>query len=137
MAQEELNELEPKTTEIEKQLLQYLLPVDADDNRNALLEVRAGTGGTEAALFARDMFSMYEKYAAKKGWRFQPMDISYSEGDGYKEASALISGNGVFGTLKYESGAHRVQRIPSTESSGRVHTSAMTVALMPEAEDVS
>ena len=112
------------------------LPKDKDDNRNVILELRAGTGGDEAGLFAADLFAMYEKLSIKHKWKFEVMDISETNVGGYKEAQANIIGNGVFGRLKFESGVHRVQRIPTTETSGRIHTSAATVAVLPEAEDL-
>ncbi len=136
LAQEELISLEEKLPDIEKNLLLALIPKDADDDKNVIIEVRAGTGGDEAALFAADLFRMYQRYSEKKGWRFEIMDISEIGIGGYKEASANITGNGVFARLKYESGVHRVQRVPTTESSGRIHTSAATVAVLPEAEEV-
>ena len=113
-----------------------LLPKDKDDARNAILEVRAGTGGDEAALFASNLFSMYQRFAAKHGWNFEVMEVSETGIGGYKEATATISGNDVFARLKFESGVHRVQRVPETEAGGRIHTSAATVAVLPEAEDV-
>ncbi len=113
-----------------------LLPKDEADDRNAILEVRAGTGGDEAALFAEELFHMYQRYAAGRGWRFEPISVSETGIGGYKEASAAISGPGVFARLKFESGPHRVQRVPVTESGGRIHTSAATVAVLPEAEEV-
>ena len=113
-----------------------LLPRDEADERNAILEIRAGTGGDEAALFAADLFRMYQRYAESKGWNFEVMSVSETGIGGYKEASASISGRGVFARLKFESGVHRVQRVPETESSGRIHTSAATVAVLPEAEEV-
>ena len=113
-----------------------LLPRDKDDARNAILEVRAGTGGDEAALFAADLFSMYQRFAARLGWRFEVMEISETGIGGYKEATATIAGSDVFARLKFESGVHRVQRVPETEAGGRIHTSAATVAVLPEAEDV-
>ena len=112
------------------------LPKDADDERNAILEVRAGTGGDEAALFAAELFRMYQRYAALRGWRFEILDLSETGLGGFKEATALISGRDVFARLKFESGVHRVQRVPETEAAGRIHTSAATVAVLPEAEDV-
>ncbi len=120
----------------EKEIKILLLPKDADDEKNAILEVRAGTGGDEAALFAADLFEMYQRYAETQGWKFEFMDASENELGGYKEATASISGKGVFAKLKFESGAHRVQRVPVTESQGRVHTSAATVAVLPEIEEV-
>ncbi|MBN9564672.1 MAG: peptide chain release factor 1 [Alphaproteobacteria bacterium] len=113
-----------------------LLPKDEVDERNAILEVRAGTGGDEAALFASDLFRMYQRYAEVKGWRFEMMDVSDTGMGGLKEATATITGKGVFARLKFESGVHRVQRVPETEASGRIHTSAATVAVLPEAEEV-
>src|SRR5581483_7242378 len=107
-----------------------------DDERNAILEVRAGTGGEEAALFAAELFRMYQRYAALRGWRFEVLDISETGIGGFKEAAASISGRDVFARLKFESGVHRVQRVPETEASGRIHTSAATVAVLPEAEEV-
>ena len=121
----------------EKERLQLLLlPKDKDDSRNAILEVRAGTGGDEAALFGANLFSMYQRFAAKNGWRFEVMEVSETGIGGYKEATATISGTDVFARLKFESGVHRVQRVPETEAAGRIHTSAATVAVLPEAEEV-
>ena len=121
----------------EKERLQLLLlPKDKDDSRNAILEVRAGTGGDEAALFGANLFSMYQRFAAKNGWRFEVMEVSETGIGGYKEATATISGTDVFARLKFESGVHRVQRVPETEAGGRIHTSAATVAVLPEAEEV-
>jgi len=136
MAKAELIQLEKQFPEIEKTLKLALLPRDIADEKNAILEVRAGTGGDEAALFASDLFTMYQRYAESQGWRFEILEISDTGIGGYKEASAIIKGNRVFSKLKFESGVHRVQRIPSTESSGRIHTSAATVAVLPEAEEV-
>lgn len=113
-----------------------LLPKDADDSRNVILEIRAGTGGEEAALFVANLYRMYQKYAEKRHWKFEPINISNTGIGGYKEASALINGTEVFSRLKFESGVHRVQRVPETESSGRLHTSAATVAILPEVEEV-
>ena len=113
-----------------------LLPKDADDKKSAILEVRAGTGGQEAALFAGDLFRMYERFAANCGWKVEVMSLSEGEAGGYKEVVAAVRGEGVFAKLKYESGVHRVQRVPATESGGRIHTSAATVAVLPEAEEV-
>jgi peptide chain release factor 1 len=120
----------------ERQLKLSLIPKDKADSKNAIIEIRAGTGGDEAALFAGVLFSMYQRYAARKGWKFEILSSSDSEVGGFKEVSILTSGSSVFSRLKFESGAHRVQRIPETESSGRVHTSAATVAILPEAEEV-
>ena len=125
---------EISTLEIDIQFA--LLPKDKDDTRNVIIEVRAGTGGDEAGLFASDLFSMYEKLSIKHKWKFEVMDVSETNVGGYKEAQANILGNGVFGRLKFESGVHRVQRVPTTETSGRIHTSAATVAVLPEAEDL-
>ena len=136
LADEEMRELLGRLPKEESELQIMLIPKDADDGRNALLEVRAGTGGEEAALFAADLFRMYEKYASSQRWKFEIMDLNETGIGGFKEAIATISGKGVFGRLKYESGVHRVQRVPTTEAGGRVHTSAATVAILPEAEDV-
>ena len=136
MAQAECDELTQQLAQEEHHLKLLLLPKDNDDSRNAILEVRAGTGGEEAALFASDLFGMYQRFAAKYGWRFEVMDISETGIGGYKEATANISGQDVFARLKFESGVHRVQRVPETETGGRIHTSAATVAVLPEAQDV-
>ena len=136
MAQAETEELSQKLAEEEQALKLLLLPKDTDDARNAILEVRAGTGGEEAALFASDLFGMYQRFAAKYGWRFEVMEVSETGIGGYKEATANISGQDVFARLKFESGVHRVQRVPETETGGRIHTSAATVAVLPEAQDV-
>ena len=136
MAQAETEELAAQLPEAEHQLKLLLLPKDTDDARNAILEVRAGTGGDEAALFASDLFGMYQRFAAKYGWRFDVMEVSETGIGGYKEATANISGQDVFARLKFESGVHRVQRVPETETGGRIHTSAATVAVLPEAQDV-
>lgn len=136
MASAELIALEDKFPQIERSVKVSLLPKDAADEKNAIIEVRAGTGGEEAALFAANLFGMYQRYAESHGWRFEIMALAETGIGGYKEASALITGNGVFARLKFESGVHRVQRIPDTESSGRIHTSAATVAVLPEAEEV-
>ena len=136
MAEEEIETLEAGLENAEHALKIMLLPKDKDDARNAILEVRAGTGGDEAALFAADLFAMYQRFAANQGWRFEVLEISETGIGGYKEASATITGNSVFARLKFESGVHRVQRVPETEAGGRIHTSAATVAVLPEAEDV-
>ncbi len=136
MAEEELRALEADLPNIERSVKLSLLPKDKADEKNAILEVRAGTGGDEAALFAGQLFRMYQKYAEKNRWKFEILSISETGIGGYKEASAVISGNSVFLRLKFESGVHRVQRVPETESSGRIHTSAATVAVLPEAEEV-
>ena len=136
MVEEELHELKQQLPKIEHQIKIALLPKDEADEKNAILEVRAGTGGGEAALFAADLFRMYHRYAETKGWKFEILSLSETGIGGYKDASATITGKGVFARLKYESGVHRVQRVPETETSGRVHTSAATVAVLPEAEEV-
>ncbi|MBL8667334.1 MAG: peptide chain release factor 1 [Rhodospirillales bacterium] len=136
LAREEMVALKRRLPELQEQLQLFLLPKDAADEKNAILEVRAGTGGEEAALFAADLFRMYQRYAELRGWRFEVMSISETGIGGYKEATAGITGTGVFARLKFESGVHRVQRVPETEASGRIHTSAATVAVLPEAEDV-
>ncbi len=136
LAEEEFRALKERIPELERELQLMLLTKDEADRRNAILEVRAGTGGDEAALFAADLFAMYQRYAAMKGWRFETMDLHETGIGGFKEASANIMGTGVFARLKYESGVHRVQRVPATEAQGRIHTSAATVAVLPEAEDV-
>jgi peptide chain release factor 1 len=136
LAKMELPELEEKKSSLEKELTKLLIPKDPQDDKNAVLEIRAGTGGDEASLFAGDLLGMYLRYAAKKGWK--TAIISESEGTvgGYKEVVVEVTGEDVYGTLKFESGVHRVQRVPDTETQGRVHTSAATVAVMPEAEEV-
>jgi len=136
LAEDELLELRERLPRLERQVTLALLPKDADDARNAILEVRAGTGGEEAALFAAALFRMYQRYAALRGWRCEILDLSETGLGGFKEASALISGRDVFARLKFESGVHRVQRVPETEANGRIHTSAATVAVLPEAEEV-
>ncbi|HYN37807.1 MAG TPA: PCRF domain-containing protein, partial [Rhodospirillales bacterium] len=136
LARDELQGLKRRLPELQEQLQLFLLPKDAADEKNAIIEVRAGTGGEEAALFAADLFRMYQRYAELRGWRFEVMSISDTGLGGYKEATAGIAGHGVFARLKFESGVHRVQRVPETEASGRIHTSAATVAVLPEAEDV-
>ena len=135
-AREELAALDEKLPEIERALALKLAPRDADENASAILEVRAGTGGDEAALFAGDLFRMYQRYAAQHGWKVEVESASEGEAGGYKEIIASIEGDGVFGRLKFESGVHRVQRVPDTEAQGRIHTSAATVAVLPEPEDV-
>ena len=136
MAEEELSALKPRLADLEARLKILMLPKDAADERSAILEVRAGTGGDEAALFAADLFRMYQRYAEKRGWKVEIISISENDLGGYKEIVASITGAGVFARLKFESGVHRVQRVPATEASGRIHTSAATVAVLPEAEDV-
>jgi peptide chain release factor 1 len=136
MAAEELVDNQRQLEAAERGLALKLLPRDAADDRAAMLEIRAGTGGDEAALFAGDLLRMYQRYAETKGWRFELISTSQSEVGGYKEVIASVSGQGVFARLKFESGVHRVQRVPVTESGGRIHTSAATVAVLPEAEEV-
>jgi len=135
-AKREIEALRAKIPALEKQVQRMLLPKDAADERNAILEIRAGAGGDEAALFAAVLFDMYRKYAAIRGWRFEVMEVSQNDLGGLREGSAEISGKGVFARLKFESGVHRVQRVPQTEASGRVHTSTATVAVLPEMEEV-
>ncbi|HJZ43918.1 MAG TPA: peptide chain release factor 1 [Hyphomicrobiaceae bacterium] len=136
LARDELAALAPRIEELEQELRLQLLPKDAADDRSVILEVRAGTGGDEAALFAADLFRMYSRYADLHRWKTEIISLSESDLGGYKEIVASISGKGAFARLKYESGVHRVQRIPATETGGRIHTSAATVAVLPEAEDI-
>jgi peptide chain release factor 1 len=136
MAEQEYRELRARLPELEGKLKLMLIPKDEADERNAILEVRAGTGGDEAALFAADLFRMYQRYAEHHRWKFEIMQYSDTGIGGVKEAQAMITGRNVFARLKFESGVHRVQRVPQTESSGRIHTSAATVAVLPEAEEV-
>ncbi len=136
LARDELVALRPRLAELEHRLRIELLPKDAADERSAILEVRAGTGGDEAALFAADLYRMYQRYADTKGWKTEIISTSENDLGGYKEIVASITGSGVFAKLKFESGVHRVQRVPATETQGRIHTSAATVAVLPEAEDV-
>jgi peptide chain release factor 1 len=136
MAEEEFAQLKEKVPELEEKLQVMLLPKDLADDKNAILEIRAGTGGDEAGLFAANLFRMYQRYAENRKWKFELLSLNETGIGGYKEAIASISGPGVFARLKFESGVHRVQRVPDTESSGRIHTSAATVAVMPEAEEV-
>ena len=136
LAEDELQTLQERLPALEEQVKLALMPKDVDDARNAILEVRAGTGGEEAALFAAELFRMYQRYAALRGWRLEILDLSETGLGGFKEASALISGRDVFARLKFESGVHRVQRVPETEAGGRIHTSAATVAVLPEAQEV-
>ncbi len=136
MAQAEIAELEAQRAALQEELKVMLLPRDPNDQRNVIIEVRAGTGGDEAALFAGDLFRMYCRYADRQGWKVELLSTAEAEVGGYKEVIALISGKGVYSRLKYESGTHRVQRVPETEAQGRIHTSACTVAVLPEAEDV-
>ena len=135
MAREELRELEEKQPQLEDKIKMLLIPPDPLEEKNIIMEIRAGTGGDESSLFCADLFRMYTRYADMKGWKYEIMDASESEVGGYKEISFSISGKYVYGSLRYESGVHRVQRVPETETQGRVHTSAVTVAVLPEAED--
>ena len=136
LAEKDLNELIKKHEKYENDLKVYLLPKDEDDNKNAIVEIRAGTGGLEASLFCADLFKMYEKVCSKKKWKLEIINISKSEAGGFKEVIFSVNGDDIYSYLKYESGVHRVQRIPETETQGRVHTSAATVAVLPEAEEV-
>ena len=136
LANSELSELVLKKDKIQRKLIMYLIPKDEADKKNAIIEIRAGTGGLEASLFASDLFKMYEKICNKKKWSIEIISISKSDAGGLKEAIALIKGSNIYSTLKYESGVHRVQRVPDTETQGRVHTSAATVAVLPEAEEI-
>lgn len=136
LAEEELPAIREKISELEHAVQIELLPKDAADEKSAILEIRAGTGGSEAALFAGDLFRMYERYASLHGWKVELVSASEGEVGGYKEIIAEVTGKGVFSKLKFESGVHRVQRVPETEASGRIHTSAATVAVLPQAEDI-
>ena len=136
LAQKDLNDLIDKKDKYENDLKVFLLPKDEDDNKNAIVEIRAGTGGLEASLFCADLFKMYEKVCSKKKWKLEIINISKSEAGGFKEVIFSVNGDYIYSYLKYESGVHRVQRIPETETQGRVHTSAATVAVLPEAEEV-
>ena len=136
LAQKDLSELIARREKYENDLKIFLLPKDEDDNKNAIVEIRAGTGGLEASLFCSDLFKMYEKVCSKKKWQLEIINISKSEAGGFKEVIFSVNGNDIYSYLKYESGVHRVQRIPETETQGRVHTSAATVAVLPEAEEV-
>ncbi len=136
LAKEELDELEKDIEAIEKHLMLLSLPTDPNDLKNVILEIRAGTGGEEASLFAADLFRMYQRFSDRQGWRMEPLSSTASSTGGFKEIICLIEGNAVYSRLKYESGVHRVQRVPATESQGRIHTSACTVAILPEADDI-
>jgi len=136
LAEDELPAIKDRIEALQKDMQVLLLPKDAADERSAILEIRAGTGGDEAALFAGDLYRMYERYAAARGWKVELVSASDGDAGGYKEVIATISGRGVFAHLKFESGVHRVQRVPATEAQGRIHTSAATVAVLPEAEEV-
>ena len=135
MAREELAELEPQAEKLEEDIKLLLIPRDPQDEKNAIVEIRGGTGGDEAAIFAGDLFRMYIKYIEKRGWRYEINNMSEGSSGGYKEVVIKVAGEGVYGVLKYESGVHRVQRVPQTETQGRVHTSAASVAVLPEAEE--
>jgi peptide chain release factor 1 len=136
MAKDDMNRLEPYIADLEKRLKVLLLPKDPNDEKNVILEVRAGAGGDEASLFAGEMFRMYQRYADKRGWRVELMNASTTGTGGFKEISVMISGDKVYSRLKNEGGVHRVQRVPQTETQGRVHTSTVTIAVLPEAEEV-
>ncbi len=136
MASEELEELEQKAEKLEKEIQMMLVPPDPNDSKNVVMEIRAGTGGDEAGIFAGDLFRMYQKYCEKKGWKTEVLSASYSERGGFKEIIFSISGKNVYGRLKFESGVHRVQRVPETETQGRIHTSAASVVVLPEVEEV-
>jgi len=136
LVKEEISELRLNLTNLENKLKILLIPKDPNDNKNTILEIRSGTGGDEAALFAANLYRLYIRYAERQGWKIDIMSMNENEGGGIKEAIITLTGNGAYGLLKFESGVHRVQRIPETESSGRIHTSAATVAVLPEAEDV-
>ncbi|RLD36111.1 MAG: peptide chain release factor 1, partial [Bacteroidetes bacterium] len=135
MAREELNDLLAKKEKLEEDIKTLLIPKDPQDAKNSILEIRAGTGGDEASIFAGDLLRMYQKYCETKGWKFDIVDMTEGTVGGFKEVIVNVSGKDVYGTLKYESGVHRVQRVPQTETQGRVHTSAATVAVLPEAEE--
>lgn len=134
MAKEQLDASESKVASLEEEIKLLLIPVDPEDSRNAILEIRGGTGGDEAAIFAGDLFKMYQRYCESRGWTFAVQSFSEGAAGGFKEVIIAVGGDGVYGTLKYESGVHRVQRVPATETQGRIHTSAATVAVLPEAE---
>jgi peptide chain release factor 1 len=136
MAEEELPSLQKRATELEEMVQKHILPPDPLEGRDVIMEIRAGTGGDEAALFAGDLYRMYSRYAEDRGWKIEPMESSPAELGGFKEVVFKVGGEDVFSTLKYESGVHRVQRVPATEAQGRIHTSAATVAVLPEAEEV-
>src|SRR4030042_2450785 len=136
LAREELLNLEQQVESLEKEIHRLLIPPDPNDEKNVVMEIRAGTGGDEAGIFAGDLFRMYQKYCETQGWKIEIMDASYSERGGFKEIIFSVSGNNIYGRLKYESGVHRVQRVPETETQGRIHTSAASVVVLPEAEDI-
>jgi peptide chain release factor 1 len=136
LAESELSELLARGEALEKEILELILPKDPNDAKNVILEIRGGAGGEEAALFGADLFRMYSRYAERRGWKIEPLSMSETGSGGIKEVVASVNGKGVYGRLKYERGVHRVQRVPVTESAGRIHTSTVTVAVMPEAEEV-
>lgn len=136
MAKTELDELKAKQEKLEDQLKQQLTPKDPNDSKNCILEIRGGTGGDEAAIFAGDLFRMYERFCEKKGWKLTVLDLTFGSSGGYKEIISTITGDDVYGMMKFESGVHRVQRVPATETQGRVHTSAASVAVLPEMDEV-
>ena len=136
LAKMELEELEPRCEALESDIKELLMPKDPNDYKNAILEIRAGTGGDEAAIFAGDLWRMYQRFCERRGYKFQVMDVTEGTAGGYKEVITEVAGDGAYGLLKYESGVHRVQRVPATETQGRVHTSAASVVVLPEAEDV-
>jgi peptide chain release factor 1 len=136
MAKAELDELNPQKEEMEAILKEMLIPTDPDDSKNIIMEIRAGTGGDEAGIFAGDLFRMYQRFCSNQGWQFQIIDFTMASSGGYKEIVANIQGEDVYGKMKFESGVHRVQRVPATESQGRIHTSAATVAVLPEVDEV-
>jgi peptide chain release factor 1 len=136
MAKMELDELQPRQESMEEELKQLLIPKDPNDSKNSILEIRAGTGGDEAAIFAGDLFRMYQRYAEKQGWKFNVMDTTAGTSGGFKEIVSMVSGEDVYGQMKFEAVVHRVQRVPATETQGRVHTSAASVAVLPEMEEV-
>lgn len=135
MAKEELNELEKRKEELEEEIRLLLIPKDPQDDKNAVMEIRAGTGGDEASIFAGDLFRMYQKYCENKGWKVEVVEMNEGTAGGFKEVVFNVIGNGAYGTLKFESGVHRVQRVPKTETQGRVHTSAASVVVLPEADE--
>jgi peptide chain release factor 1 len=136
MAKMELEELNPQKEELAEELKQMMIPKDPNDSKNAILEIRGGTGGDEAAIFAGDLFRMYQRFAEKQGWKMEVLDLTEGTSGGYKEIICTVSGEDVYGKMKFESGVHRVQRVPATETQGRVHTSAASVAVLPEMEEV-
>ena len=136
MAREELIHLQERAEQLEREIHRLIIPPDPNDEKNVVLEIRAGTGGDEAGIFAGDLFRMYQKYCENQGWKLELLDANYAERGGFKEVIASISGKNVYGRLKYESGVHRVQRVPETETQGRIHTSAASVVVLPEAQDI-